>query len=295
MVFKVYYFFFWGAIGCVLPFLGIYFKQLGLSPLQCGLLIGIRPFIDTFGAIFYAHIAHKNRINRIALLISILAWVIVTLSLSFFVQNRHSCPISHEANSNWTTVEISSYSPSVATNNTLYHVVNVTDFPTPTSNQSVPTLAAVKVVTNSSDVKPNHDQLDHSTSFQTISNYSSKTQQSSDTSDDSEREKHPQIRSISLGYWPHLNLFLYLILISGIGQIFASPAQTLSDIATLAYLGQSVDKFGHQRLWGSFGWCLTTLLISVLLEDNYTIIPWCNESHYGRNYQICFYKVLKLL
>ncbi|EDV20907.1 uncharacterized protein TRIADDRAFT_1695, partial [Trichoplax adhaerens] len=289
LVSKIYYFFFWGAIGCVLPFLGIYYKQLGLSPLQCGLLIGIRPFIDTFGALIWSRLAHKKPINQIALVVSILAWAAVTFSISFILPMSNSCTTTDELQpkSNLTTVSVNTITFSSVGTNVMENYRNSTILLNQTNDQSIPTLDD-KLVSGNND----HYPIIESTS--SSSNHANPDQHSSNVHRREEKDK-PQISLISFGYWPQPKLFLSLMLICCIGQILASPAQTLSDIATLAYLGQSVDKFGLQRLWGNLGWSLSTLLISVLLEDNFYLLPWCNPSTLGRNYQLCFYSFLIMM
>ncbi|KAK3104426.1 hypothetical protein FSP39_001822 [Pinctada imbricata] len=43
--YKLFYFSFYGAIGAIFPFMSLYFKQLGFSPNQIGLISGVRPLI----------------------------------------------------------------------------------------------------------------------------------------------------------------------------------------------------------------------------------------------------------
>lgn len=46
IIVKSFYFFFYSAFGSLFPLMGVYFKQMGMSAGQCGLLIGKlnRPF-----------------------------------------------------------------------------------------------------------------------------------------------------------------------------------------------------------------------------------------------------------
>lgn len=50
ITYKVYYFLFYGSIGSSIPFLAVYFKQLGLSAGHAGVLIGLRLLMEFIGA-----------------------------------------------------------------------------------------------------------------------------------------------------------------------------------------------------------------------------------------------------
>lgn len=67
---KTFYFFFYSAFGSLFPLMGVYFKQMGMNPLQGGLLIGIRPFVEFLSAPFWGSYADR--------------WVNFTLLLQFY-------------------------------------------------------------------------------------------------------------------------------------------------------------------------------------------------------------------
>lgn len=56
---KTFYFFFYSAFGSLFPLMGVYFKQMGMNPGQCGLLIGSRPFIEFLSAPFWGSYADR--------------------------------------------------------------------------------------------------------------------------------------------------------------------------------------------------------------------------------------------
>ena len=60
LVCKLFYFCFYAAFGSLFPLMGVYFKQLGMSPLQTGWLIGVRPFIELFSAPFWIEFANQH-------------------------------------------------------------------------------------------------------------------------------------------------------------------------------------------------------------------------------------------
>lgn len=56
---KTFYFFFYAAFGSLFPLMGVYFKQMGMNPGQCGLLIGTRPFVEFLSAPFWGSYADR--------------------------------------------------------------------------------------------------------------------------------------------------------------------------------------------------------------------------------------------
>lgn len=58
-VIKTFYFFFYSAFGSLFPLMGVYFKQMGLNPLQCGLLVGVRPFVEFLSSSFWGGYADR--------------------------------------------------------------------------------------------------------------------------------------------------------------------------------------------------------------------------------------------
>lgn len=59
LIVKTFYFFFYSAFGSLFPLMGVYFKQMGMNAGQCGLLIGLRPFIEFLSAPFWGSWADR--------------------------------------------------------------------------------------------------------------------------------------------------------------------------------------------------------------------------------------------
>lgn len=55
-------------------------------------------------------------------------------------------------------------------------------------------------------------------------------------------------------------IFIVLLVIVILGEFIASPAPLLADMGTLALLRGQEHEYGHQRLFGSFGWGLGSLI-----------------------------------
>ena len=72
---KFFYFFFFAGNGALIPYLVLFFKQLGLDPSQVGIVSGLKPFISFIFSPIWGYIADKTRRTRIIYVISLLAYV----------------------------------------------------------------------------------------------------------------------------------------------------------------------------------------------------------------------------
>ncbi|XP_001634981.2 major facilitator superfamily domain-containing protein 6 [Nematostella vectensis] len=85
----------------------------------------------------------------------------------------------------------------------------------------------------------------------------------------------------------HSHLFTMLLVITMLGSLFSSPAITLADTTTLRGLGDNVEEYGRQRMWGSIGWGMGAFIVgstlSYLQELN-----GCNNP-LSVDYMPCFY------
>ena len=93
LVYKAFYFFFLSAFGSIFPYLPVYFRQIGLPASQVGLLIGVRPIVQLASAPFWAIVADKYRKRKAVLVMSTLAWLIMTLSLAFVEPTNVICEL----------------------------------------------------------------------------------------------------------------------------------------------------------------------------------------------------------
>ena len=68
LIAKAFYFCFFSAFGSLLPLMAIYFKNMGMTPTQAGILIGIRPFVGYLSAPFWADLADRYSLFSLSLI-----------------------------------------------------------------------------------------------------------------------------------------------------------------------------------------------------------------------------------
>ena len=83
VIYKTFYFLFFGAVGALFPYLAVFYKQLWLSPHQVGILIGLRPFIQMCASPLWGILADTYNASKWMLLMSIGAWLVSNYSISF--------------------------------------------------------------------------------------------------------------------------------------------------------------------------------------------------------------------
>lgn len=119
--FKSFYFFFMSGFGSLFPYLPVYFRQIGLSASHVGLLIGLRPIVQLASAPFWAIMADKYKKRKAILVMSILAWLVMTLALAFVEPTEGICEVRAENEStsrfvNYTKIKTGFFRRSVAAN-----------------------------------------------------------------------------------------------------------------------------------------------------------------------------------
>ncbi len=84
--------------------------------------------------------------------------------------------------------------------------------------------------------------------------------------------------------------FLILLILMIIGEFVCAPAIELADAATLGYLGDDIESYGKQRLFGSIGWGVAMFFVGIALDYSniFPNHPCGSEQLVDRNYTVCF-------
>ena len=105
LAYKGFCFFLYGAYGGFIPFLTLYFKQLGIQANYAGTLVGIRPLIQCIGAPFFGVLANRFHAGKVLLLGGIFAWILKALMiLAITPHDQHCIKLLENKTSNQTFV-----------------------------------------------------------------------------------------------------------------------------------------------------------------------------------------------
>ncbi|XP_076858497.1 major facilitator superfamily domain-containing protein 6-B [Brachyhypopomus gauderio] len=304
---KVFYFFFYAAYGSLQPLLAVYYKQLGMSPSQSGLLVGIRYFIEFCSAPFWGVVADRFNKGKAVLLFSVFCWVVFNCGIGFVkpadmtcVENRPH--VTLPAN----TTQLG---PSGNLTRKRRHLPgDLFPLPLPVQGLSETSVihrrhvrsengsvadtskADVNVTNGASTVLPIGSTREFTSASATSTSTTSTTTSTTSTTSLSSTtmfETYTIIFNKEQVDW----IFLVILLVIIIGEFFGAPAVTIVDTVTLHYLGKHRDRYGLQRMWGSLGWGIAMLVVGISIDHTHiTLIiqgTGCIPPEF-KNYQIAF-------
>ncbi|KAM6307086.1 major facilitator superfamily domain-containing protein 6 [Aegotheles albertisi] len=307
LISKVFYFFFYSAYGSLYPLLPVYYKQLGMTPGQSGLLVGIRYFIEFCSAPFWGVVADRFKKGKIVLLFSLLCWVLFNLGIGFVRPATLRCvpkgfPPAHPTNASslLTTVlqnastsspltTVSTASPKVRGKRDLLTSSPVTLETTGTANPEITFL----LPTQSNDVEFVLENSTHLISKNTTTSPVSPGNVTLSTTPAAVTTKPmPSDQAVLIYDQQEVEaIFLLILLVVIIGEFFSASSVTIVDTVTLQYLGKHRDRYGLQRMWGSLGWGLAMLSVGIGIDYTHTEVviegQGCKAPEY-KNYRIVF-------
>uniref|UniRef100_A0A1A9V2L8 Major facilitator superfamily associated domain-containing protein n=1 Tax=Glossina austeni TaxID=7395 RepID=A0A1A9V2L8_GLOAU len=268
---KSFYFFFYAAFGSLFPLMGVYFKQMGMNPGQCGILIGMRPFVEFLSAPFWGSYADRCRQGKRLLLASLSCWILFTIPLSFIKPEAVKCIERNNSDYvlTYTRVkrDVNYFSPIPAPLNLRSEVESLDVIETCHSRRKRSLFPRIDA-----GISPIHINF--------VSNY-----------DDKQHGDYVSPIFSSMVYrTPDIQkAFFLLLLVILIGEFFSAPAITLADSAVITLLGEDADKYGHQRMFGSFGWGLSMFFVGIVLDHSTSFSHHpCDAGHMEKNYNVCF-------
>uniref|UniRef100_A0A8C5UAM8 Major facilitator superfamily domain containing 6 n=1 Tax=Malurus cyaneus samueli TaxID=2593467 RepID=A0A8C5UAM8_9PASS len=307
LISKVFYFFFYSAYGSLYPLLPVYYKQLGMTPSQSGLLVGIRYFIEFCSAPFWGVVADRFKKGKIVLLFSLLCWVLFNLGIGFVRPATLRCvpkglPPAHPTNASSLLTAIpqntsmssplttvSAAPPKVRRRRDLVTSSPVTLGTTGTPNPEITFLLPTQ--SNDEDFV-----LENSTHLilknATTSPASPGNATPSTTPASTSMKPMPSDQAVLVYDQQEVEaIFLLILLVVIIGEFFSASSVTIVDTITLQYLGKHRDRYGLQRMWGSLGWGLAMLSVGIGIDYTHTEVAiegqGCKAPEY-KNYRIVF-------
>ncbi|NWX48531.1 MFSD6 protein, partial [Steatornis caripensis] len=307
LISKVFYFFFYSAYGSLYPLLPVYYKQLGMSPSQSGLLVGIRYFIEFCSAPFWGVVADRFKKGKIVLLFSLLCWVLFNLGIGFVRPATLRCVPkgvlpAHPTNASslLTTVSqntsmssplttVSTASLKVRGKRDLLTSSSITSETTGTANPEITFL----LPTQSNNVESVLENSTHFTSKNTTTSPVSPENATPSTTPAAITTKPmPSDQAVLVYDQQEVEaIFLLILLVVIIGEFFSASSVTIVDTVTLQYLGKHRDRYGLQRMWGSLGWGLAMLSVGIGIDYTHTEVgiegQGCKAPEY-KNYRIVF-------
>ncbi|XP_031223281.1 major facilitator superfamily domain-containing protein 6 isoform X2 [Mastomys coucha] len=305
LISKVFYFFFYSAYGSLYPLLPVYYKQLGMSPSQSGLLVGIRYFIEFCSAPFWGVVADRFKKGKIVLLFSLLCWVLFNLGIGFVKPATLRClpkipPTAHPTNVSHPVTVLPTNSSTVAFFTTppkLLQKRNVLSLSETEPNIS-DLLSTALTLTSEPTLRPQTEGITHqvtglilNTSTVTLPSTGNVTRETTIAVVTTTKSLPSDQVTLVYDQQEVEAIFLVILVVVIIGEFFSASSVTIVDTVTLQYLGKHRDRYGLQRMWGSLGWGLAMLSVGIGIDYTHIDVlidgKGCKAPEY-RNYQIVF-------
>uniref|UniRef100_A0A8D0HDB7 Major facilitator superfamily domain containing 6 n=1 Tax=Sphenodon punctatus TaxID=8508 RepID=A0A8D0HDB7_SPHPU len=316
LISKVFYFFFYAAYGSLYPLLPVYYKQLGMTPSQSGLLVGIRYFIEFCSAPFWGVVADRFKKGKVVLLFSLLCWVLFNLGIGFVKPATLRCVpkttvparptnASHLLTTPPQNVSISpllTTASSTSQRGRGKRDLFTSSLPTlettlPVNENTVSELSdgnrdeGLALISEIAMVADNTTHLTLANAILTTGLPGNVTKTTKSPPATTKTVVPPVQVTLLYDHQEVEAIFLLILLVVIIGEFFSASSVTIVDTVTLQYLGQHRDRYGLQRMWGSLGWGLAMLSVGIGID--YTRInvlidgQGCKDPEY-KNYRIVF-------
>lgn len=284
--FKAFFFLFFAGFGSTFPYLGIYFKQLGLNASFVGILAGVRPLIQFISGPFWALLADRYKARKAILLFSILAWLVMTLLLAFPRPHKEICKLTNITHPG---VNIISEKPAQRS------IVPAVGFQgrfgelayTENCVNCRPQLFTNFVKRNARD-DGNSSEIILNIKLENRNNsvLAWKRNQKSEEEISVQNGNHYRIKYIIERDQNEIrDIFYVLLVLIVIGEFLEAPSFIMIDTALLDHLGDEKKHYGKTRLFGSIGYGLASFSVGALLDKFQ--FEFCGKVF--TNYLVIFY------
>ncbi|XP_066477844.1 major facilitator superfamily domain-containing protein 6 [Tiliqua scincoides] len=309
LVSKVFYFFFYAAYGSLYPLLPVYYKQLGMTPSQSGLLVGIRYFIEFCSAPFWGVVADRFKKGKVVLLFSLLCWVLFNLGIGFvkpatlrcvpkFPVPVHPTNASHLSTTALQNISTLTTAGALTTKSQRKRDLSVYSLSSLSSALPVNPDTTFSPTAQNGNRKRALENKEHEITNKTPEgifqsaveppgNESLPTTLPAVTT----KAAFPDQGTLIYDHQEVEAIFLLILLVVIIGEFFSASSVTIVDTVTLQYLGKHRDRYGLQRMWGSLGWGLAMLSVGIGIDSTRIEVSiegqGCKAPEY-KNYRIVF-------
>lgn len=287
---KLSFFFFFMATGAFLPYLGVFYKQLWLTARESGILLGVRPFVKMLCSPLWGMVTDTCNRPKVILVVSIIGTTVAHFSQSVVSpfdlpcypdtngtkiaqgtgivfhgaamehSTRHRDPprglqndFTSEAKMNVSQGGSNETTGSVITNDPgkfakMFGHGKVKGFSKDVEHGNSVVVGEFTRGESTENEKPRHEDNPR---------LSGKSQSKILTKN--KKRKNPS-RKDDFRVKDNKTIFITLLVIVILGELIAAPAPMLTDSGTLAILNGREHEYGRQRLFGSVGWGIGSLM-----------------------------------
>ncbi|TNN11492.1 Major facilitator superfamily domain-containing protein isoform 1 [Schistosoma japonicum] len=303
LIYQLFYFAYYAAFGSLFPLISIYFKQLGLNALQCGILSGIRSLVECFAAPFWTALADKWKKGKMFVLISLVFTMAFTLGLGFVRPTPEGCLVSLPRSSKYNTTTIgddedglilSIIQPYKASRYDDIKSIDMDrDLALKIRNQlgQSPLYLNTKLLVSPPKMKATRwgTGVGQQTGDQ---NLYARTQAYHDpTQFPPGSLVMPLYSTVVYGQTKINQIFIVILLLVLFSELMSCAAIPIVDAAVLQQSGiDFCNNYEKQRIFGSIGWALSMFFVGLTLDHSTSFpdYPCLHPGYREKNYMVCF-------
>ncbi|CAI4228913.1 unnamed protein product [Auanema sp. JU1783] len=277
---RLFYLAFFAAFGSLFPLLSVYFKQLGMTAAQSGILLGCRPLVEFASGPFWSSFASRFRKQKLLLMFSTGSLIVFTLAVGFVQPVTPYCVVlvpERNASCQFVLAPAGKVIRGGALGMLKEAVVGRNK--RQAESQLIDKFVDLSTFDNEEDmvvgIAPEFITKDR------VCNYDENEYGLLVSPPHSTRVyRQPAVEQA----------FMLLLLLIAMGEFFSSPCLPLADAATLQATKENPAEFGKIRLFASVGWGIAMFLMGIGLDYSNTFRnhPCPTENTTEKNYVLCF-------
>ncbi|KAI6224344.1 MFS domain-containing protein [Aphelenchoides fujianensis] len=281
-VIRLFYLLYFASFGSLFPLLGVYFKQLGMTAGQAGLLLGCRPLVEFIAVRFWSTFADRFRKVKLLLLFSLASLCVFTLAIGFVQPPTPFCVVLDRNNSGG-ECKLLVPAGEIIRGGALGFLKEAAGVGKRRRRETSNAIIATIIDLSSYDSEDDRviGKAPEFITSEKVCNYNQKLHGVLISPPHSTRVyREPAVEQS----------FMLLLLLVALGELFSSPAIALADGYTLTVLAEKTKEFGKVRLFGSVGWAIAMLIMGIGLDysDTFRNHPCPTTNTSEKNYTLCF-------
>ena len=271
--YKFFNFFFYGAVQTFNSYVSVYLKTLGLTASHVGLINGTHPLLQIVGAPLAGILGDRYKIKRVLLLVGLVLMTVRTMLYLPFQPQKQECNVVYVNNTHHAVISSKLIE---------FHITKRS------SQDRLPTSTykAQKGSELKSDLRTKFQDILESLSDDyifNISSYDAELKMIMRPNSEVDPFLSPPSVIIEKGKYYKLifvktedqdeieRIFIILLCLALVGEVFEALVSTIADTCCLDYLGEDRERFGMFRFWGALGAGITSPISGAIFD------------HYGQN------------
>ena len=234
LVSKVFYFFYFAAIGSLSPYMALYYKHSLLLPAHLvGIVLSVKPFCLFLSAPVVGTIVDKYNKVKVVLGVALATYIVSTLLITVVPPVTVSC--LSEVNQK---LNISNHLNASLHGNTTHHIGRLK------AHQLKHELSKHKQPKPVQELE-NRAMWEEAWLFDLYRKIDAQSYEKAKT------------------------VFIVVLVITVFRELIGATSNTLADIATFQTLGNKPHEYGEQRLWGTVGWGFMAFITGSIVSHQY--------------------------